>query len=228
MNRKQKKTLLRIILSAVLLIVSALADKILIKDLSVWLTLGVYLIPYLIIGYDVLIKAGKNIVNGQIFDENFLMTIATVGAICLGFFPEAEPQYPEAVFVMLFYQTGELFQSIAVGKSRKSIADLMNIRPDVAFIERDGELQEVDPEEIAVGDVITVRPGDRVPLDGIVLSGASALDTAALTGESVPRNVSAGDSIISGCVNLSGALTVKVTKPFSESTVSRILELVEN
>lgn len=228
MNRKQKKTLLRIILSAVLLIVSALADKILIKDLSVWLTLGVYLIPYLIIGYDVLIKAGKNIVNGQIFDENFLMTIATVGAICLGFFPEAEPQYPETVFVMLFYQTGELFQSIAVGKSRKSIADLMNIRPDVAFIERDGELQEVDPEEIAVGDVITVRPGDRVPLDGIVLSGASALDTAALTGESVPRNVSPGDSIISGCVNLSGALTVKVTKPFSESTVSRILELVEN
>lgn len=228
MNRKQKKTLLRIILSAVFLIVSALADKILIKDLSVWLTLGVYLIPYLIIGYDVLIKAGKNIVNGQIFDENFLMSIATVGAVCLGFFPEAEPQYPEAVFVMLFYQTGELFQSIAVGKSRKSIANLMNIRPDIAFIERDGELQEVSPEEIAVGDVITVRPGDRVPLDGIVLSGASALDTAALTGESVPRDVSAGDSIISGCVNLSGVLTVRVTKLFGESTVSRILELVEN
>lgn len=228
MSKKQRKTLWRIILSAFLLIIAVLADKILIKDFSVWLTLAVYLVPYLIIGYDVLIKAGKNIINGQMFDESFLMTIATVGAIFLGFFPEAEPQYPEAVFVMLFYQTGELFQSIAVGKSRKSIAALMNIRPDVAYVERNGELIEVDPEEITVGEIITVRPGDRVPLDGIVLSGSSALDTAALTGESVPRSINVGDTIISGCINLSGALTVKVTKVFGESTVSRILELVEN
>ncbi|MBO5912549.1 MAG: cadmium-translocating P-type ATPase [Clostridia bacterium] len=228
MNRKQKKVLYRIIISAVLLIVAFLLDRFLLKDKSLWLTLAVYLIPYLVIGYDVLKKAALNVLHGQVFDENFLMAIATVGAVCIGFFPDAEPQYTEAVFVMLFYQTGELFQSIAVGKSRRSIAALMDIRPDVALLNRDGQLIETDPEEIAVGDVITVRVGDRVPLDGTVVSGESSLDTSALTGESIPRSIGIGDSVISGCINLSGVLTVKVDRPFHESTVSRILELVEN
>lgn len=228
MSRKQRKVLYRIIASAVLLIVAFLVDRFLIKGQSVLLALAVYLVPYFIIGYDVLLKALRNILHGQVFDENFLMAIATVGAICIGFFPDTEPQYAEAVFVMLFYQTGELFQSIAVGKSRRSIAALMDIRPDVAFIERDGALTEVDPEEVNIGDVIAIRPGDRVPLDGVVVSGESTLDTVALTGEAVPRRVQVGDSIISGCVNLNGVLTVRVEKPFGESTVSKILELVEN
>ena len=228
MSRKQKKVLYRIIASAVLLIAAFLVDRFLIKGQSLIATLAVYLVPYFIIGYDVLLKAVRNILHGQVFDENFLMAIATVGAVCIGFFPNTEPQYAEAVFVMLFYQTGELFQSIAVGKSRRSITALMDIRPDVAFIERDGALTEVDPEEVKVGDVITVRPGDRVPLDGVVVSGESTLDTVALTGEAVPRRVQVGDSIISGCVNLNGVLTVRVEKPFQESTVSKILELVEN
>lgn len=228
MSRKQKKVLYRIIISAVLLIVAFLLDRFLLKDKSLWLTLAVYLIPYLVIGYDVLKKAALNVLHGQVFDENFLMAIATVGAVCIGFFPDAEPQYTEAVFVMLFYQTGELFQSIAVGKSRRSIAALMDIRPDVALLNRDGQLIETDPEEIAVGDVITVRVGDRVPLDGTVVSGESSLDTSALTGESIPRSIGIGDSVISGCINLNGVLTVKVDRPFHESTVSRILELVEN
>ena len=228
MSRKQKKVLYRIIISAVLLIVAFLLDRFLLKDKSLWLTLSVYLIPYLVIGYDVLKKAVLNVLHGQVFDENFLMAIATVGAVCIGFFPDAEPQYAEAVFVMLFYQTGELFQSIAVGKSRRSIAALMDIRPDVALLNRDGQLIETDPEDIAVGDVITVRVGDRVPLDGTVVSGESSLDTSALTGESIPRSIGIGDSVISGCINLSGVLTVKVDRPFHESTVSRILELVEN
>ena len=200
MSRKQRKVLYRIIASAVLLIVAFLVDRFLIKGQSVLLALAVYLVPYFIIGYDVLLKALRNILHGQVFDENFLMAIATVGAICIGFFPDTEPQYAEAVFVMLFYQTGELFQSIAVGKSRRSIAALMDIRPDVAFIERDGALTEVDPEEVNIGDVIAIRPGDRVPLDGVVVSGESTLDTVALTGEAVPRRVQVGDSIISGCV----------------------------
>ncbi len=228
MSKKQKKTLYRILLSALLLIVAALFDRLLIKDFSVWLTLCVYLVPYILIGYDVLAKAGRNLQNGQVFDENFLMALATVGALALGFFPNSEPQYAEAVFVMLFYQTGELFQSIAVGKSRKSIAKLMSICPDVAYIKQGGDLTAVDPDKVSVGEIITVRPGDRVPLDGVVTSGNSSLDTAALTGESVPRDITIGDEIFSGCVNLNGALTVKVTKPFKESTVSRILELVEN
>ena len=228
MSRKQKKVLYRIIASAVLLVAAFLVDRFLIKGQSLIATLAVYLAPYFIIGYDVLLKAVRNILHGQVFDENFLMAIATVGAICIGFFHNTEPQYAEAVFVMLFYQTGELFQSIAVGKSRRSIAALMDIRPDVAVIERDGALTEVDPEEVNVGDVITVRPGDRVPLDGVVVSGESTLDTGALTGEAVPRRVQVGDSIISGCVNLNGVLTVRVEKPFQESTVSKILELVEN
>ncbi len=228
MSRKQKKVLHRIILSSVLLIVAFLLDRLVINGHNPWLTPGVFLVPYFTIGYDVLFKAVRNIINGQVFDENFLMAVATVGAICIGFFPETEPQYAEAVFVMLFYQTGELFQSIAVGKSRRSIASLMDIRPDVAFVEQGGQLLEADPEDIAVGDVITVRVGDRVPLDGTVILGESALDTSALTGESVPKTVNIGDSIISGCVNLSGVLTVRVDKPFQESTVSKILELVEN
>ncbi len=228
MSRKQKKVLHRIIFSVVLLVSAFLLDRFVIKGQSLWLTLGAYLIPYLIIGYDVLLKAIRNIKSGQVFDENFLMTIATLGALCIGFFPNTEPQYAEAVFVMLFYQTGELFQAIAVGKSRRSIASLMDIRPDVAFIEQNGELCEVDPETVNIGDVITVRAGDRIPLDGTVLWGESSLDTSALTGESVPRTAKTGDSIISGCVNLSGVLKVKVEKPFQESTVSKILELVEN
>ncbi len=228
MSKKQRKVLIRIILSAVLLIVAVFVDKTLIKGQSLWLTLAVYLVPYFIIGYDILHNAVRNIINGQVFDENFLMAIATVGAICIGFFPKAEPQYPEAVFVMLFYQTGELFQSIAVGKSRRSISALMDICPDVAVIERDGQLIETDPDEISVGDVITIRVGDRIPLDGVVTSGISTLDTSALTGEAQPRTAKVGDTVYSGCINLSGTLTVEVTKPFGESTVSRILELVEN
>ncbi len=228
MSRKQRRVLIRIIISAVLLAVAFSVDRFILKESCFWIALGIYLIPYIIIGYDVLRDAVRNIVNGQIFDENFLMAIATVGAIGIGFFPEAEPQYAEAVFVMLFYQTGELFQSIAVGKSRRSIARLMDIRPDVALIEKNGTIEEVDPEGVAVGDIITVRAGDRIPLDGVAVSGNSFVDTSALTGESVPREVNSGDSVISGCVNLSGLIKVKVTKAFGESTVSRILELVEN
>lgn len=185
-----------------------------------------FLPAYFVIGWDVLWKAARNIAHGQVFDENFLMALATVGAFCTGFFGEG--QYPEAVFVMLFYQVGELFQGYAVGKSRKSIASLMDIRPDYANVERDGQLTQVDPEEVAVGDTITVKAGERVPLDGVVLEGSSLVNTSALTGESVPRQVQPGDDVISGCVNQSGLLRVRVTKPFGESTVQKILDLVEN
>ena len=185
-----------------------------------------FLPAYFVIGWDVLWKAARNIAHGQVFDENFLMALATVGAFCTGFFGEG--QYPEAVFVMLFYQVGELFQGYAVGKSRKSIASLMDIRPDYANVERDGQLTQVDPEEVAVGDTITVKAGERVPLDGVVLEGSSLVNTSALTGESVPRQVQPGDGVISGCVNQSGLLRVRVTKPFGESTVQKILDLVEN
>ena len=185
-----------------------------------------FLPAYFVIGWDVLWKAARNIAHGQVFDENFLMALATVGAFCTGFFGEG--QYPEAVFVMLFYQVGELFQGYAVGKSRKSIASLMDIRPDYANVERDGQLTQVDPEEVAVGDTITVKAGERIPLDGVVLEGQSMVNTSALTGESVPRQVQPGDDVISGCVNQSGLLRVRVTKPFGESTVQKILDLVEN
>lgn len=185
-----------------------------------------FLPAYFVIGWDVLWKAARNIAHGQVFDENFLMALATVGAFCTGFFGQGE--YPEAVFVMLFYQVGELFQGYAVGKSRKSIASLMDIRPDYANVERDGQLTQVDPEEVAVGDTITVKAGERVPLDGVVLEGQSMVNTSALTGESVPRQVQPGDDVISGCVNQSGLLRVRVTKPFGESTVQKILDLVEN
>lgn len=212
--------LLRILISGVLLIAAVL-----IPLEGPWRFL-LFLPAYFTIGWDVLWRAVVNICHGQVFDENFLMALATVGAFCTGFFGDGE--YPEAVFVMLFYQVGELFQSYAVGKSRKSIASLMDIRPDYANIERDGVLEQVDPEDVAVGDIIIVKPGERVPLDGIVREGSSALNTAALTGESLPREVEAGDAVTSGCVNVSGLLRVEVTKLFEESTVSKILDLVEN
>ena len=220
LTRKQRKNLIRIIAAAVLLIaVKILTAAVPVPAGIVW---ALYLLPYAVIGWDILWKAVRNILNGQVFDENFLMALATVGAFGTG-------EYAEAVFVMLFYQVGELFQDYAVGKSRQSIAALMDIRPDVANLEgEDGTLEEVDPEDVEVGAVIVVKPGERVPLDGQVLEGSSALDTAALTGESVPRDVGPGDTVISGCVNQSGLLRVQVTRPCEESTVSKILDLVEN
>ncbi len=215
MTKKQKKMLYRILVSFVLFLIAVLLP------LEGLLRLPVFLIPYAIVGWDVLWKAVRNILNGQVFDENFLMAVATLGAFGCG-------EYPEGVAVLLFYQVGELFQSVAVSRSRQSIADLMDIRPDYANIERDGQLVQVDPEEISVGDIIVIKAGERVPLDGVVTEGASALDTAALTGESLPRDVAPGDTVISGCVNLSGLLHVQAAKPFGESTVARILDLVEN
>lgn len=230
MTRKQRKNLYRIIAAAVLLVAATLADVFLLPSGGKWeiLKLAIYLVPYFVIGYDILWRSAVNISHGQVFDENFLMVVATLGALCIGFFPDTEEQYREAVFVMLFYQVGELFQSVAVGKSRKSISSLMDIRPDCAYIERDGELVPVDPETVAVGDIITVRPGEKIPLDGIVTEGTSDLNTVALTGEAEPRAVAVGDAVISGCVNMSGVIKVKVTHTFGESTVSKILELVEN
>ena len=215
MTRKQKKMLWRILIAFILFAIS------LFLPVEGLFRLAVFLVPYAVVGWDVLWKAVRNILNGQVFDENFLMCVATVGALIIG-------EYPEAVAVMLFYQVGELFQSVAVSRSRQSISALMDIRPDYANIERDGQLIQVDPEEVAVGDVIVIKAGERVPLDGTVLEGTSALDTAALTGESLPRDVTVGDEVISGCVNLSGLLHVKVGKPFGQSTVARILDLVEN
>lgn len=212
--------LVRIAASAVLLVAAVL-----IPYEGPW-RFVLFLPAYFVIGWDVLWKAARNIAHGQVFDENFLMALATVGAFCTGFFGQGE--YPEAVFVMLFYQVGELFQSYAVGKSRKSIASLMDIRPDYANVERDGKLLQVDPEEVAVGDTITVKAGEKIPLDGLVLEGSSLVNTSALTGESVPRQVRPGDSVISGCVNQNGLLRVQVTKAFGESTVQKILDLVEN
>lgn len=220
MTRKQKKMLVRIAASAVLLIAAVLVPY-----QGLW-RFALFLPAYFVIGWDVLWRAVRNIAHGQVFDENFLMALATVGAFCTGFFGQGE--YPEAVFVMLFYQVGELFQSYAVGKSRKSIASLMDIRPDYANVERDGKLLQVDPEEVAVGDTITVKAGEKIPLDGLVLEGSSLVNTSALTGESVPRQVRPGDSVISGCVNQNGLLRVQVTKAFGESTVQKILDLVEN
>lgn len=217
MTKKQKNLLRRIILAAVLFVALFFVPS----DLPLWLRLGLYLVPYLIIGYKVLWTAVRNIRNGQVFDENFLMAVATLGAFGCG-------EYPEAVAVMLFYQVGELFENIAVGRSRKSISDLMDIRPDYANIERDGALVQVDPEEVHIGDIIVVKAGEKIPLDGVVTAGESAVDTAALTGESLPRDVVPGSEVISGCVNLSGLLRIEVKKEFGESTVSKILELVEN
>ena len=215
MTKKQKRTLIRILASGVLFVGAVLLP------LSGWAELAVFLVPYAVIGWDVLWRAVRNIAHGQVFDENFLMALATIGALAIG-------EYPEAVFVMLFYQVGEWFQSYAVNRSRTSIAALMDIRPDYANIEVDGQLRQVDPEEVSVGDAIVIKSGERIPLDGVVLEGTSTLDTAALTGESLPRQVQPGDDVISGCVNLSGLLKVQITKAFEESTVSKILDLVEN
>ncbi len=221
MNKKQKKMLLRIIIAAVLLIALQF-----IPITGGW-RLAAYLLPYLIIGYDILIKAAKGIKNGQVFDENFLMAIATVGAIALALYDKSG-DYTEAIAVMLFYQIGELFQSYAVGKSRRNISELMDIRPDYANIEKDGILEKVDPDEVPIGGVIVVQPGEKVPIDGIIIEGTSSLNTSALTGESLPRDAAVGDEIISGCINMTGVLKIKTTKEFGESTVSKILDLVEN
>lgn len=215
MTSKQKKNLIRIAISLILFLAAWLAP------LDGYAQLAAFLIPYFVVGWDVLWKALRHILRGKVFDENFLMALATVGALAIG-------EYPEGVAVMLFYQVGEWFQSYAVGRSRRSIASLMDIRPDVANVERDGELKEVDPDEVAIGDVIVIKAGEKVPLDGVVLEGRSSLDTAALTGESLPREVEPGDDVVSGCVNQSGLLRVQVTKRFGESTVSKILDLVEN
>ncbi len=219
MSKKQKKNLIRIVLSSVLLIGAAVFEHII--EPKWYIALPVFLIPYFIIGYDVLLKSAKNIAHGKVFDENFLMAIATVGAL-------ATSQYAEAVFVMLFYQVGEFFQSWAVGKSRRSISDLMDIRPDCANLIKDGETLVVDPYDVAVGDVILIKPGEKIPLDSIIIEGSTSIDTAALTGESLPRDAGVGDKAISGCVNLSGLIKARVTSEFGESTVSKILELIED
>lgn len=215
MTYGQKKTLIRIIVSLATLVIAALIP------VDGYMRLGVFLVPYLIIGYDILWKAVRNILHGQVFDENFLMAIATVGAFVLG-------DYLEGSAVMIFYQVGELFQSVAVGKSRKSISSLMDIRPDYANLEKDGEIVESDPEEVSIGDIIVVKPGEKIPLDGVIIEGNTSVDTSALTGESVPRSLTEGDDVISGCINLSGVVRVRVTKEFGESTVAKILDLVEN
>ena len=215
MNKKQKKVLIRIIAAVVLLIALAFVPA------EGWLQFALYMLPYLVIGYDILKKAVKGILNRQVFDENFLMAVATIGAIALG-------DYKEGVAVMLFYQIGELIQSYAVGKSRRNISELMDIRPDYANVEQDGELVQVDPDEVEIGTVILVKPGEKIPIDGIVVEGASSLNTSALTGESLPREAKEGDEVISGCINMTGLLKIRTTKEFGESTVSKILELVEN
>ncbi|WP_444147841.1 heavy metal translocating P-type ATPase [Blautia stercoris] len=215
MNKKQKKMLTRIIIAAVLLVILSFLP------VDGYLKMALYMVPYLVIGYDILKKAWKGILNKQVFDENFLMAVATIGAIALG-------DYKEGVAVMLFYQIGELFQSYAVGKSRRNISELMDIRPDYANVEVDGSLEQVDPDEVEIGTIIVVQPGEKVPIDGIVTEGKSTLNTSALTGESVPRDISVGEEVISGCINLSGVLKIQTTKESGESTVSKILDLVEN
>lgn len=219
MTKKQKKVLIRIIVSAVLLAGIMITTKLV--EINKWIQLVLYLVPYLIIGYDILKKAVKGIFKGQIFDENFLMAVATVGAVALG-------EFSEGAAVMLFYQIGELFQSVAVGKSRKNITSLMDIRPDYANVELNGKLEKIDPDDVEIGTEIVVNPGEKVPIDGIIISGDSTLNTSALTGESVPRSAKIGDEIISGCINLTGVLKIKTTKEFGDSTVSKILDLVEN
>lgn len=219
MSKKQKKVLIRIIISSVLLVALMIISKLV--QLNKWLEFVLYLAPYLIIGYDILKKAIKGIAKGQVFDENFLMAVATIGAVALG-------DFAEGAAVMLFYQIGELFQSVAVGKSRRNITSLMDIRPDYANVEVDGKLEKVDPDDVKIGTDIIVNPGEKVPIDGVVVSGESTLNTSALTGESVPRSVKSGDEIISGCINLTGVLRIKTSKEFGDSTVSKILDLVEN
>ena len=221
-----KKQIVKIVIAALLLIAAVIVEKT--CGLVKWQLLLVYLVPYLFIGFDTLKEAAEGLAHGEAFNEHFLMSIATIGALCIGFLPGAETQYPEAVFVMLFFQIGELFEGYAEGKSRESIAHLMDIRPDVAHVERKGAVEEVGPEQVAVGETILVKPGEKVPLDGVVIEGSTTLNTVALTGESVPRNISEGDEVISGCVNLSGLVKVRTTKALGESTVSKIIDLVEN
>ena len=234
MNKKQKKWLKRILLALALFFTVMALDELGVlagifgEPGALYASFALYLIPYLIAGHDVLLKAWRNIRRGEAFDESFLMAVATIGAFAMIFFPETEPHMAEGAAVMLFYQVGELFQSYAVGKSRKSIAAMMDIAPDYANIERDGAIVEVDPDEVQVGDIIVVKPGERVPIDGVVVDGTSQLDTAALTGESVPRHIEVGGEVISGCINMTGVLRIRTTKLFGTSTVSRILELVEN
>ncbi len=224
MNKKQRTMLIRIVIAAVLLIALNVLPVI---PENGWIRFILYLIPYFVIGYDILLKAFKGIKNRQVFDESFLMAVATVGAIALALYDKSG-DYTEAIAVMLFYQVGEWFQSYAVGKSRRNISELMDIRPDYANVERDGSLERVDPDEVEIGSVIVVQPGEKVPIDGVIVEGSSALNTSALTGESLPRDTKAGDEIISGCINMTGVLKVQTTREFGESTVSRILDLVEN
>ena len=221
---KRKITLISV--TAVLLVCAVCIEKF--CQLPVWQLLIIYLVPYLLIGFGTLKEAAEGIIEGDLFNEDFLMSIATIGALCIGFLPGAETEFPEAVFVMLFFQIGELFEEYAEGKSRDSISHLLAIRPDVANVERDGRVSEVSPEDVAIGEIIVVKPGERVPIDGKVIEGETSLDTAALTGESLPRDISVGDSIMSGCINLSGVVRVKTTKAFGESTVSKIIDLVES
>ena len=226
MEKENKERLVKIIASAVLLVIAVVVNKV--ANLKMWQELLIFLVPYLIVGGETLMEAAEKLFHGELLDEDFLMSIATLGALCIGFLPGAESQFPEAVFVMLFFQVGELFEDMAEDRSRESITKLMDIRPDTANVERDGEVITVSPSEIAVGETIIVRPGEKVPLDGEVIEGSSSLDTVALTGESVPRGINVGESLLSGCVNLTGVIKAKVTKPFGESTASKILELVEN
>ena len=221
-----KKSIILIAVTAVLLVIAVIIEKT--CNLSTWQLLLIYLVPYLLIGHETLKEAAEGLAHGDAFNEHFLMSIATIGALCIGFLPGAETQFPEAVFVMLFFQVGELFESYAEGKSRESIAHLMDIRPDTANVERDGKLLKVNPKEVAVGEIIVIKPGDKVPLDGVVIEGTTALNTVALTGETMPRDAVEGDEVISGCVNLSGVIKVRTTKSFGESTVSKIIDLVEH
>ena len=221
-----KESVIKIALATVLLVAAVIIEKK--TDWPVWAYLLVYLVPYLIVGWETLTEAAEALVHGEALDEDFLMSVATLGALAIGFLPGAATQFPEAVFVMLFFQVGELFEGIAEGRSRKSIAHLMDIRPDTAHVERDGGVVTVAPETVGRGEVIVIQPGEKVPMDGIVLDGRSNLDTVALTGESVPRSIGPDDEVLSGCVNLSGVLRVRVTKAFGESTASKILDLVEN
>ena len=221
-----REQLVKIVVTVVLLIAAVLIEKH--TALTTWQLLLVYLVPYLLIGFDTLKEAAEGLAHGEAFNEHFLMSVATIGALCIGFLPGAETQFPEAVFVMLFFQIGELFEGYAEGKSRDSIAHLMDIRPDTANVIRDGNTLTVNPETVEVGETIVIRPGERIPLDGVITDGTSALNTVALTGESMPREVGVGDEVISGCVNISGVVKVRTTKSFGESTVSKIIRLVED
>ncbi len=221
-----KTKLWRVVVASVLLAAAVVVEKT--ANLAVWQLLLVYLVPYLVVGYDVIAEAAEGLLQGEAFNEDFLMCVATIGALCIGFLPGAETEFPEAVFVMLFFQVGELFEDYAEGNSRKSISTLMNIRPDTANVERNGQIETVAPDQVIIGETIVVRPGEKIPLDGYIVEGTSSLNTVALTGESAPRDVNTGDDVVSGCINISGLIRVKVMKNFGESTASKIIDLVEN